>query len=222
MNKMKKLLLSIFATGLLLSANAQIPESRISKLSGTHNQFVEQTRDVILTPRQAVNTLPGSKTNKRVHKANYQYWGQVSNIEFAVYNLGGHPGFQPISGGSSRHISGYSDLFPDSLLASYEYNIATSATWTVYKDQPFASTGFVFDPYSLSFDNFGLKGLFRDAEGVGYGYRLDTLTTYVDYRLPHGYNPNSPDTLRFYISSHNFYNVDSIGKRREGLWSTIM
>jgi hypothetical protein len=62
----------------------------------------------------------------------------------------------------------------------------------------------------LSFDQFGLKGLFRTAEGVGYGYRLDTLTTWVDYRMSQ-YNPNSPDTLRFYISYHNFYNGNISG-----------
>jgi hypothetical protein len=224
MNKMKKLLFFSVAIGLLLNINAQtnvqIIENRTLVLpTTTHQRFVEQTRNVFLVPKDF-----SASHDKPVHKANYEvHPEQISNIQYAANALGGHPVYRPVSNSKSLNVSGYTELFPDSLLSNYIYDIGTVSTSIFkggYKDQPFASTGFVFDPYSLDFDQFGLKGLFRDAEGVGYGYRLDTLWFVMDYRLPHGYNPNSPDTLRFYISSHNFYNVDS--NSREGYYSTFL
>ncbi|MDR2407995.1 MAG: hypothetical protein LBE13_07780, partial [Bacteroidales bacterium] len=206
---MKKLLLFPIAIGLLLSANAQTSESHILKSPATHAPFVEQTRDVILTPKQGVNTLPDSKPNKRIHKANYVYYGKVSNAQYAAENLGGHPSYGPVSSSTGGTVSAqFTKLFPDSLASHYEYDLAGS--WSNPKYQPFASTGFIFDPYSLDFNKFNVEGLFRDAAGVGLGYRLDTLWTVVDYRMTN-YNPSSPDTLRFYISYYTVYGGNRSG-----------
>jgi hypothetical protein len=42
---------------------------------------------------------------------------------------------------------------------------------------------------------------------VAYGYRLDTLWTVINYRLPHAYDPSSPDTLRFYLTYYDPYDT---------------
>ncbi|MDR2410094.1 MAG: T9SS type A sorting domain-containing protein, partial [Bacteroidales bacterium] len=198
----------------------QIIESRTLASPTTHKQFIEQKRDVFLAPKDF-----GTLGDKPVHKANYEYYGQVSNIQYAAENLGAHPDYVPSStDGPGRKSGQFSELFPDSLLANYQIDVSSPTSQYNLKLDAFASTGFVFDPYSLDFDKFTSEGLFRDIAGVGYGYRLDTLFTVVDYRLPHGYNPNSPDTLRFYISYYDMYiNPDTAksGNRGEYIYSTF-
>jgi hypothetical protein len=214
MNKMKKLLFFSVAIGLLLNINAQtrvqtnvqtIENRTLALPTTTHQRFVEQTRNVFLAPKEF-----SALRDKPVHKANYQYFGQITNIDYGIPNLG-EPNFLRVAD-NNKIVSGeFIDLFPDSLLASYSYDIASTPP-KARKDSPFASAGFMFDPYSLDFDKFNLVGLFRTAEGVGYGYRLDTLLTVVDYRMDGtGYDPNHPDTLRFYISYHNRYNGNVSG-----------
>ena len=120
----------------------------------------------------------------------YNYIGQVSNLQFAVRN-------QNVFNYLLNEWN-FIPLFPDSLASRYYEDVSNPANNTKYF--MYASTGFVFDPYSYSFDPVTPNGLFGDRNGTMYGYRLDTLTTIVDYRLPQGYNPLSPDTLRFYLA----------------------
>jgi hypothetical protein len=128
-------------------------------------------------------------------------------MEFAVWDMPTPPSLNPPAAGDNRTVSSLCYLFPDSLAYHFLYDIGD--TTNVGKLMTFAAAGFVFDPYSLGYDRYQSKGLFRDSLGIGYGYRLDTLWTYINYRLPLGYNSSSPDTLRFFISYYDIYRNNS-------------
>ncbi|MDR1203676.1 MAG: T9SS type A sorting domain-containing protein [Tannerellaceae bacterium] len=203
---MKKLLFLSVAIGLSLSINAQT-DNRIVVPVTTQNSSAEKTTEMFLDVNNG-RVLPKPNVTKPKHKANYQYYGQIHNMEYANYYLPSAPDFGAPS--DPQAISSFTNLFPDSLAYHFIYDMGTPANNG--KSQTFASTGFVFDPYSLSYDMYHTKGLFRDFLGVGYGYRLDTLLTLIDYRLPLGYNPNSPDTLRFFLSYYDVYGKDNGSK----------
>jgi hypothetical protein len=124
-------------------------------------------------------------------------------MEYAAWNMPVEPDWGGVAAGDDKTVSSFSNLFPDSLAYSFQYDIGDSTKNT--KISSFASAGFTFDPYSFGYDRYKKKGLFRDSLGVGYGYRLDTLWTIMDYRMPFGYNPSSPDTLRFALSHYDIY-----------------
>jgi hypothetical protein len=130
---------------------------------------------------------------------NYTYFGQINNLAYAAYDFGYLPTVS-----NTRNNWYFTPLFPDTLAFRFVENLSNPSSNT--KRTMFASTGFTFDPYSLSFDFNYLQGLFSDQNGTCYSYRLDTLWTYIDYRLPQGYNPSSPDTLRFYLTYIDDFN----------------
>jgi hypothetical protein len=194
---MKKLLFFSVALGLALSINAQT-ESSILKSTPIQiqNPSVEKMERTFLAPKDA-NILQKTNVDKPKHKANYAYYGQISNGEYMSINIPGYPSY-----GAGDYVT-LSELFPDSFAAHYFLDLADSSS---RKNLAFSSAGFVFDPYSLDYDRYQSKGLFRDSLGVGVGYRLDTISTYVDYHISSGYDPNNPDTLLFYISYYDAYN----------------
>jgi hypothetical protein len=122
--------------------------------------------------------------------------GRVSNLAFSANLFGFLPDVY------YTYMGYTTSLFPDSLAFRYVRDLGTAGN--TGKRSMFASAGFIFDPYSLSFDEFYQKGLFENNSGVQYGYRLDTLWTYIDYRLQN-YNSASPDTLRFDITYFDPY-----------------
>ncbi|MDR0367904.1 MAG: T9SS type A sorting domain-containing protein [Bacteroidales bacterium] len=161
-------------------------------------------RDVVVSSKQPANeridaSLIKKENNQHVakhkkpaHKGNVNYSQPVlvSNLSFAYLEINNNVKI----GGSIR-------LFPDSLAFSFlEYTNLSSLN---SEQVNFAATGFIFDPYSKSFDSNRVDGLFS-TENTYYGYKIDTITTVIDYRIAN-YNPASPDTLRFYIFSHDLY-----------------
>jgi hypothetical protein len=128
-------------------------------------------------------------------------------MEYAAWNMPVEPSLNPPAEGDNQTVSSLCNLFPDSLAYHFLYDIGD--TTNVGKLMSFASAGFIFDPYSLGYDRYRSRGLFRDSLGVGYGYRLDTLWSYINYHLPFGYNSSSPDTLRFFISYYDVYRNNS-------------
>ena len=184
---------------LLLGANAQ---TEIHKLESVPVQkpSIEQEKMLFApTKEESVMSNYYYSTPKPNRKANYTPVGDVKSAQFAENNMTVDIGFSRIY------------LFPDSLASKYQIDLDGD---TCRKYWTNASTGITFDPYSRSFDIYGDFGLyagkidnkdryFREMDGydtVFYGYKLNEFEVWVDYRLPNGYNPASPDTLRFYIT----------------------
>jgi len=205
---MKKLLFLTVVTGLCMSMNAQVKES-----IPMQKPPEEKKTDVLFAPTN-VSGLRDYAPSKPKRKSTINYVpykgmfadadGRVSNLAFAALDVGLLPDIYYTQG--SLGALYLTNLFPDSLAFKFSRDLANTYTGKYFMS---AATGFVFDPYSGSFDESYAKGLFEDASGVPYGYRLDTLWTYIDYRLPQGYNSSSPDTLRFYITYFNAYKADA-------------
>ncbi len=186
---MKRILFFTFSTMLIISSIAQSNVSK-SEFTPFQNQLPERIEVQLTT-----TSIPINSTNKPepVHKTNYTYYGIVPNAGFAMTNIPDLT-FMPTQSWQSPE---FTYLFPDSLASRYQYDLGN--TNNTFKYPNISSTGFVFDPYSYDFDVYGKQSLFMDENGVGYGYRLDTLWTYVNYLLPQGVLP-TPDTLRFHIA----------------------
>jgi len=184
---MKKLLFLIVVTGLCMSMKAQVEVRSLESLP-MQKQYAETKAETLFAPTK---TDFGNYTSPKKHKGNVTYtpFGIVTNADFAANDLS--------SLSLGFHEWNFTELFPDSSANRYYY---LQYNGLYIKRSSWASTGFVFDPYSKGFDIYASKGLFEDNNGTRYGYRLDTLTMFADYRLPQGYNPASPDTLRIYLT----------------------
>jgi hypothetical protein len=205
---MKKLLFFSVAIGLALSANAQVGSS-ISEPATIQKLSAEKATEMFLAPKEGNILQQKSNSDKPRHKANYESYGQISNMQYAAYNLGTDPSF---GASSDPYVirSSFSYLFPDSLAIQFQYDLNNNEY--TQKLDLFASTGFVFDPYSFGYDRYGNKGLFRDSAGILLGYRLDTLWTFASYQIRDTNNNPAPDTLRFFISSYDIYkNRNDVG-----------
>ncbi len=191
---MKKLLFFSVTMGLFLSVNAQT-EVHESVPVPMQKQSSEKKMEIQFAPKN-VGILDNSNVSaKPIHKANYTFYGTVSNADFAATNIT-NIHFFPVD--NERAEITY--VFPDTLAGRYQIDIGKPGDPTTnFRYTNYNSTGFIFDPYSYDFDVFGKTSLFMDANGVGNGYRLDTIWTRVDYHLPQGVLPN-PDTLRFHIA----------------------
>ena len=194
---MRRLMFLSVVMGLIMSAKAQVEVHKLESIP-MQKQSEKIDAELLFAPTNLRNLGNYNyNPNKPKRKGNITYtpYGNITNLDFAAYYI-------PIE----RRDFNFVKLFPDSLACRFQRDLA-GATYT-YKQSMWASTGFVFDPYSLSFDMFLSQGLFMDYDGIKhtyYGYRLDSLYTLVDYRLPQGYNPSSPDTLRFYLNYYSAY-----------------
>jgi hypothetical protein len=221
-NEMKRLLFFTVTMGLFFSVNAQTDVQKITTNSIQKQPF--ERADPKLVPIKDVSILQKANVDKPRHKAGtYElyngrpgllssqglYHGFIFNMEFAAVNLKGNPGFWGLSETevATGVVSTFTVLFPDSLVSDFFFDDGNPERNR--KNLAFASTGFIFDPYSPDFDLDVKHGLF-DSAGVYYAYRLDTLLTWIDYRIVDPqYSPNSPDTLRFYISYFDVYGKDN-------------
>ena len=199
---MRKLLFLSVVMSLIMSVNAQIGRLRLESVP-MQRQLEENVKEMPFVPK--IEKAGENKSSKPVHKSVLSYSsyrgdfadadGRVSNLAFSKNRLGALPDV------NYTNMGYFTDLFPDTLAFRFLRNMATSGTSG--KRTMFSSTGFVFDPYSWNFDLPHKRGLFEDTNGVAYGYRLDTLWTYVDYRTPKGVVP--PDTLRFELAYFDAY-----------------
>lgn len=184
---MKKLLFLTAAIGFAFSLNAQQIQVR------------EQTPVSIqkaLPLAKPANILNANTTSekKAVQKSTnaptYTYIGEKSNTSFADRERGNEGGW------GSCLI-----LFPDSLpLSAVHYEDAPDSNRA--SRNLFTSAGFAFDPYSSSFDKFGENNGLFSSKDTFYGYKIDQLSLYADYRIV---NSTTPDTLRFYAWTHEIY-----------------
>ena len=193
---MRKLLFLSVTAGLLVGANAQVEVRNLESVPTQRQSSIEKLDASFATKfERGIGDNTPSKP-KRKSNVTYTYFRQVSNVDFAYYP----------SSGNLFNASQSIGLFPDSMAFRYQRDVSDFANNG--KLPQCASTGFVFDPYSTSFDTLAVEGLFLEYDGTDsayYGYRLDTLWTLVDYRMPKGYNPASPDTLRFYFTYYHAY-----------------
>ena len=198
---MKKLLVFSVTMSLFISMNAQNANRQIESVPvPVQNQQTEM--NFLLAPVKDASILNNYEMYRPTHKATVYtpLDDAVNNGDFATVGLGSPPALQ-----------GVTYLFPDSLAFIYQYDVA--GTYDFKAPATYASTGFVFDPYSRSFDMFGDNGLkasdskyfYEGANRKYYGYRLDEFMVLMNYRLPNGYNPAVRDTLRFYISYLDVY-----------------
>jgi hypothetical protein len=225
---MRKLLFFSVAMSSLLSMNAQ-REIQVLEPVPAQKSSIEKEMNVLFAPKKDVsvsNSYNDYNTQKHVHKARYTHVGNIVSAAFAGKNL------------DNLEVGYGIFLFPDSLAARYEIDIHDSnkneKDWAT-----FASTGFSFDPYSRSFDadgidQFGMMAYKIDEntnryfyqrerdKGIAtfYGYKVDTISMYVDYRMPNGYNPSSKDTLRLHITSYGVYKGADAGDFQAFKWSS--
>lgn len=146
--------------------------------------------DASLIKKENISNAFQYKKNSHKSIVNYSQPAYLSSLSFAH-----------VETKDSTRAGGSINLFPDSLAFSYtEYTNVSSLS---SRQVNFAATGFVFDPYSKSFDPRKQNGYYL-TDNIFYGYKIDTIAVIVDYRIAN-YNPDSPDTLRFYVSSHDVY-----------------
>jgi hypothetical protein len=183
---------------------------------------IEKERDALFAPTKEVNVLNNfneaemSTPTKPTRKANYEPIGYVSNLTFAAQRLGFYPSGYNVSGGPGGGSENYSNknnmpgFFPDTVAGKYWHYVIGDSTREM--DGYWVSTGFVFDPYSYAFTTHpdSAMGLLREygEVGVSYGYRLDTLCAYLDYRWGENYNPATPDILRVTLTFFDVYYED--------------
>jgi len=198
---MRNLLFLSVVMGLIMSAKAQVVVHELESVP-MQKQPEKIDAELLFAPT-SLKKLGDYNYNpnkpKRKSNVTYTYFGQISNLDFAAIDM-------PLA-----LTKGFkTNLFPDSMAFRYQRDLGNVANTGKYYQ--FSSAIFVFDPYSASFDSTYSKGLFLDANGTVYSYRLDTLWTYVDYRLPQGYNSSSPDTLRIDLTYFHPYisHADSV------------
>ena len=127
------------------------------------------------------------------------YNGWTRSTEFAVCVVGDSG---CIWSASNNYATTF-PLFPDSLAIMHVADINNPNS--SHNSEYLAAMGFTFDPYSMAFNGDRTRRLFLSSIDSLCGYRIDDLILYGDYRIA-DYNPNSPDTLRIFITSHNAYN----------------
>ena len=185
---MKRLLFFSTVVTLFLSTNAQTGVRNFESVPMQKPSSMERESQSLFAPKEASvldNYTVYEAKAKPTHKANYQPYEYVTNLGFAQMDVA-----------PTIDDWNFTYLFPDS--TAYEY-VRYVHNNTYRKIPSWAATGFVFDPYSMGFSANLDMGLFEE-DSVLYGYRLDTLRLFADYRLPNGYNSASPDTLRIYLA----------------------
>ena len=195
---MKKLLFFTVALGFAVGLHAQQTQVRESVPASVQKPFEKSI--AVQQPAKSATILNADmqKITQKSHKAdvNYTPIGIIANGEFTTNQVGVPPSVS--RDGSSQNFT----LFPDSLALDISYFINLDSTM---KSTTFRGTGFVFDPYSRSFDPnaLGQRDLF-EAEDKCYGWKVDTILSINEYSIAN-YNVNSPDTLRCYAYAFNYY-----------------
>jgi hypothetical protein len=197
---MKKLLFFTVVIGFFVSLNAQETQKIVIPQSQSRDMLKVMDR-VPFTPKDP--TFLNNSELKKVQKDGITYteYGQVASGEFAV-------NFAKPEQGTVFSKAMAISLFPDSLVSTtfYKYEAYPDS---VSLSQGFPGVGFIFDPYSKGFSASWDKGLFEDnsdaRNGILFGYRIDTVTIPAEYRRTDNYTGND-DTLRVYVSYHEYYN----------------
>ena len=193
---MKKLLFFTVAIGLFVGLYAQQGQVREPAPNP-----IREAEKVTAQPVKSATMLNTQKTTvQKSHKGtdavNYtplpgrtdRYAPLIGNLDHATIELEKLPIFW-----ESGKI-GSIDLFPDSLAYQVRLNVSdldTFKTWSV------RGIGFVFDPYSKSFDQYGQENLFKMKDTLP-GWKVDVIGMPADYRMAEGFDTLSPDTLRCY------------------------
>ena len=187
---MRKILILSIILSVIIAVNAQQVNYLETIFVSTKQQVNAQIDVSLIKKGNKLNSIKYKKPPRK-SDVNYSQPYYLSNLDFAYLDT------KDILGADNNLIN----LFPDSLAFSYyEY---TNLSPLNSKQVNIASTGFVFDPYSKSFDPSRNNGFFL-TDNTFHGYKIDTIVAIIDYRIAN-YNPASPDTLRFYISSHDVY-----------------
>lgn len=219
---MKKLLFLTAAIGFAFSLNAQQVQVRENGSVSTQWQSIEKmdmkftAKPVNILDADAID-MQKSQKKEEVAYTHFRTLGTFHNATFALVDR-------------ASDIKWYNPatLFPDSLIM--EVINYVDIPDSVIVNRPYPSMGFVFDPYSVSFDAQGEKDLFNNTEGTYCGYKIDSLLIPADYRIV----SSSPrDTLRFYAwkvplyprqgNADFYYGITSwvTGERRNALFPII-
>ena len=202
---MKKLLFFTVAIGFAVGLHAQQAPVRES----APIPIIKPAEKMAVEPMKSTTMLNANvQKSHKATEAHYTYKAEITNAEWIKTEFNGLP-----------TTGGITNLFPDSLATVH-------VRYTNWQDSGvshvnFAGTGFTFDPYSSSFSEFGNKdyfGLSRVRPGQSgydtmYGYKLDTIWFWARYTMPNGFNPSSPDTVRFYAFSQNLHDTLSSRNR---------
>ena len=192
---MKKLLFFTVAIGLFVGLHAQQVQVRESASMLRQNQEAEK---MMAQPVKSATMLNAGfqKSVQKSHKAttdvNYGDFQLISNAEFLRNQIGE----QDIV--SEAGTAWTFDLFPDSLASKLLHYMQVDTSRVLSSNR---GAGFIFDPYSRDYDRWGDYTLFGPVDTL-YGWKIDTLATYVDYRIVN-YDALSPDTLRFYAFTYD-------------------
>ena len=203
---MKKLLFFTVAIGFAVGLHAQQVPVRESAPIPMIKQSAEK---MTVEPMKSATILNAeAQQSHKATTANYTYKGTISNAEWTSWGSGGQP---------SR--LGTVTLFPDSLASIYVRY--TDNLDSGRSNVNFAGAGFTFDPYSASFSEFGNRNYFdvprvrsgQSGYDTMHGYMVDTIYFLARYVMPNGFNPSSPDTVRFYAFTQNVHDTLSSANR---------
>jgi len=203
---MKRFLILSIATCLFMNAKAQIvnegsPIPISKEMLENSAIYKAATPSVSNYIPPFINVPPPQKTQKS--NVNYvPFVGQFGDLAISTQYAAPIIGMTDCIWGQS-YYSSIATLFPDSSAVSH---VAFVNNLSQSINRPyFQAMGFTFDPYSWTYGS-GYERLFPNNNSTAIcGYRIDSLTIYGDYRIAN-YNPNSPDTLRVFITSHSAYN----------------
>ena len=202
---MKKLLFLTAAIGFAFSLNAQQIDTRKTELAPVYAPMqsmekIEKMDAQLAKPSSFLNanTIKGNSAQKSTNaEPVYTSLGFLYNAYFSRLDDSG------IKTGERDDISYATTLFPDSLAFPFTAFVDGTYVDSNYKGTTFPATGFVFDPYSLSYTAYRTHNLFSHKDTL-YGYKLDTIQVLGDYRVVTDIT-SSPDTLRFYACTHDIY-----------------
>ena len=223
---MKKLLFLSVSMVLVVGVNAQtrsiksvpneaIPAPVPQKMEKEHADYAAE--DFSRYNHTTFTNVSAAAKKKQKGGNNYTPFGYVLSTEYAASIVG-----DEVVWGGGNPYTDICTLFPDSLTTSHVF--ITNAPANSFKRQLFPAIGYTFDPYSKAFDMQLLDRLFEDPVTKELcGYSIDTLAILGEYRIAN-YNPNSPDTLRVFLSYYNSYdypNGNPDPRRRNEYFSLV-
>lgn len=218
---MKKLLILTAAIGFAFSVNAQqidvrknVPTSIEKPSMAKETISMQSVKTPTILNAGVTKTTNDQRTHKSTTDANYTRLGWLSNMTHAIRDFEGK---QPSRGNCIL-------LFPDSTVVSNTHDM--TGTYSGTSRPSFAFMGFVFDPYSKSNSYYKDLDFFGYSKDTLFGYMIDTLVFYADYRLAgddgNNYNPNSPDILRFYAWTIDKYDTNVVNLGQEYAYTDSM
>ena len=164
----------------------------------------------MLEKKPASNSVALMPDNTQSFMKSYENAGWIHSYTYMSYLV-------PTSYDISSKRTSF-NIFPDSCMSNVFTKGDSIKRYCTYMH----AIGNSFDPYSESYDKMCMTGLFPTPSWPAtetYGYLIDTVRVNGVYYWGEldRYNPESPDTLRIFLSYHRVY--EQIGNKTE--WTNL-